>query len=480
MEFQGGQDKFLKSKKTGVQVLKGSLGTGKTTVSIYKAVDLEKNYCIYDKDRVLLVSNSNDETSKVENIYNKASLEMEHSFYSLFSLKNKKQVEFNTINQLIDSYVKSYMRENKLRLIYLNLDKKIELLQSVYDDFNNNNKFTKFMKNIDLSYLLEEIEWIKASYFTREEYLNIGRTGRGKAIRKCSKTRSFIYDIKDSYSYEIHKEGYMDKYDDAIFAINYSKKITDKYAHIILDDCEKLTRAELIFIGNLKNRKYGSFILIVNNQESERKNKWIAKGRTINDVVGHTKGRNFVLRNKFNKTKKSIISFIDKYEYVDITKGRVLNFEIDNGSNSNEVMIINGDESVVDSNLINVPVYSDIAAGEPILMSEVEEGKFNIPRDFIGKNKNLFMLHVKGDSMIEKNINDGDFVVIKAQNSAYHNEIVAIDIEGSATLKTLNLNSSEPLLMPANAKYEPIKLKGRESNILGIVLGVLKNKTNIR
>ena len=90
----------------------------------------------------------------------------------------------------------------------------------------------------------------------------------------------------------------------------------------------------------------------------------------------------------------------------------------------------------------------------------------------------MFMLHVKGDSMIEKNINNGDFVIIKSQNSAYHNEIVAVDIDGSATLKTLNLNSEEPLLMPANAKYEPIKLKGKESNILGIVLGILKNKTN--
>lgn len=479
MEFQGGQDKLLKSKKTGVQVLKGSLGSGKTTVSIYKAVDLEKNYCIYDKDRVLLVSNSNDEISKVKKIYDDANLEMKDNFYSLFSLKNKKQVEFNTITELIDSYVKSYMRENKLRLIYLNLDKKIELLESIYKDFSSNNKFTKFMRNIDLSYLLEEIEWIKASYFTREEYLSVGRTGRGRAIRKLSKTRSLIYEIKDSYSYEIHRQGYMDSYDDVIFAINYSKKIIDKYTHIILDDCEKLTRAELIFIKNIKSEKYGSFILIINNQYSERKNSWIAKGRTINAVVGDTRGRNFVLRNKFNNTEKNILSFIDKYEYVDIGKGRVLNFEIDNGSNLNEIIIKDGDESIVDNNLINIPVYSDIAAGEPILMNEIEEGKFNIPRSFIGKNKDLFMLHVKGDSMIEKNINDGDFVIIKAQNSAYHNEIVAIDIEGSATLKTLNLNSSEPLLMPANSKYEPIKLKGKESNVLGKVLGILKNKTNI-
>lgn len=479
MEFQVGQDKFLKSKKTGVQILKGAVGTGKTTVSIYKAVDLERNYCIYDKDKVLLVHSGEEHSKKAKNIYSKAKLEMEHSFYSLFSIKNKEQIEFSKINQLIDSYVKSYIRENKLKLIYLNLDKKIEILKSVYEEFSKDNKLTKFIKSIDISYLLEEVEWIKSNYFTRDEYFAVSRIGRGKSLRKNSESRNQIYSIRDRYSYKIHKLGYMDKYDDAIFAINYSRKYGEKYPHIIVDDCEKLNRAELIFMKNLKSEKYGSFILIINKGEEIDKSHWSYSGKSISAIVGDTRGKNFVLKNKFNKKEEKKLSFIEKYDYVDLNKGRILSFEIDNGNTLKEV-IVNEDEnkSIIENDLIGIPVYSDIAAGNPILINDIEEGTFNIPSYFVGKNKNLFMLHVKGDSMIEKNINNGDLVIVKSQNSAYHNEIVAVDIEGSATLKTLNLNSKEPLLMPANAKYEPIKLKGKESNILGVVLGILKNKTN--
>ena len=77
---------------------------------------------------------------------------------------------------------------------------------------------------------------------------------------------------------------------------------------------------------------------------------------------------------------------------------------------------------------------------------------------------------------IDKGIDSEDFVVVKKQAAAYHNEIVAVDINGSATLKTLNLNAPKPLLMPANEKYEPIKLEGEEVNILGVVLGILKKQ----
>ena len=63
--------------------------------------------------------------------------------------------------------------------------------------------------------------------------------------------------------------------------------------------------------------------------------------------------------------------------------------------------------------------------------------KFPLPKSWIERGKDTFILHVKGDSMIEKNINDGDMVVIKKQNTALNNEIVAASLNGEATLKTL-------------------------------------------
>ncbi|MGL5615308.1 MAG: LexA family protein [Sarcina sp.] len=478
MKFQESQNKFLKNKKAGLQILKGALNTGKTTASIYKAVDLEKNYCIYDSDKVLMLSTKKEDSIKAKEIYNRAKLEMEDSFYSLFSLNDKNQVEFFALKELIDIYFKSYINENKLKLTYGELEKKLLILENIYNEFLKKVKVTTLMKKIDLNYLLEEIQWIKENAFTLEEYLEVNRKGRGKGLRKNSKTREMIYSIKESYSYSIHRAGYMDIYDEVIFAIQSSKKLNLKYAHIILDDLENLTRAEIKFIKYLKNNKYGSFIIINNNnKENLEKSNYLLKGKKLVELLGYEKAKTYLFKDKFNEKKSEKLIFIDKYQYIDLTKGKIVNFEIDNAISESEIIIKDNDDLMVKgTDLKEIPVYSDIAAGEPILINDIIEGKFSLPKNLIGRNENLFMLHVRGDSMIDKNINNGDFVLIKSQGSAYHNEIVAVDIEGSATLKTLNLNGKEPLLMPANTKYEPIKLKGRESNILGVVLGILKNK----
>ena len=76
--------------------------------------------------------------------------------------------------------------------------------------------------------------------------------------------------------------------------------------------------------------------------------------------------------------------------------------------------------------------------------------------------------------MIDKNINDGDLVVIKKQNTAYNNDIVAASIDGEATLKTLKLNEKKPMLIAANPKYGAIPLEGKEVSIIGVAIGVIK------
>jgi len=77
--------------------------------------------------------------------------------------------------------------------------------------------------------------------------------------------------------------------------------------------------------------------------------------------------------------------------------------------------------------------------------------------------------------MVEKNILNGDLVVIKRQVNANHNDIVAASIDNEATLKTLNLNGEYPVLMPANKTYPSIPLVGRDVSILGVAIGIIKN-----
>jgi repressor LexA len=118
-----------------------------------------------------------------------------------------------------------------------------------------------------------------------------------------------------------------------------------------------------------------------------------------------------------------------------------------------------------------VPVLGRIAAGGPILAEERVEEIFPLPRSLVGDGT-LFLLEVRGDSMIEAAICDGDYVVVRQQPTAENGEVVAAMIDGEATVKTLQRRGGEVWLMPHNPAYEPID--GSEATILGKVTTVLR------
>jgi len=121
--------------------------------------------------------------------------------------------------------------------------------------------------------------------------------------------------------------------------------------------------------------------------------------------------------------------------------------------------------------LVDVPVIGKITAGEPILAVENVTDTFPIPIDFVG-NSESFMLTVKGESMIEAGILDGDYILIKKQNSANNGEIVVALIEDEATVKTFYKEKDHIRLQPENSTMEPIIVPNCE--ILGKVSGVFR------
>jgi repressor LexA len=118
-----------------------------------------------------------------------------------------------------------------------------------------------------------------------------------------------------------------------------------------------------------------------------------------------------------------------------------------------------------------VPVVGRIAAGGPILAEESVEDVFPLPRELVGEGT-LFLLQVKGDSMIEAAICDGDWVAVRQQPTAESGDIVAAMIDGEATVKTYRKRNGHVLLMPRNPAYEPIP--GDEASILGKVVAVMR------
>lgn len=118
-----------------------------------------------------------------------------------------------------------------------------------------------------------------------------------------------------------------------------------------------------------------------------------------------------------------------------------------------------------------VPIVGEIAAGMPILAEERVEETYPLPRQLVGEGT-LFLLGVKGDSMVDAAICDGDLVVVRQQPTAEQGEIVAAMIDGEATVKTLQKKAGKVWLLPHNPAYEPID--GTGATILGKVVTVLR------
>ena len=118
-----------------------------------------------------------------------------------------------------------------------------------------------------------------------------------------------------------------------------------------------------------------------------------------------------------------------------------------------------------------VRMLGRIAAGGPILAEENLETVFPLPQELVGGGE-LFMLEVKGESMIDAAICDGDYVVIKQAQTAENGEIVAALIDGEATVKTFQRKDGHVWLLPHNSAYEPID--GTHATILGKVTAVLR------
>lgn len=194
---------------------------------------------------------------------------------------------------------------------------------------------------------------------------------------------------------------------------------------------------------------------------------------------GATDGNELVIiNNEFEKiddipafNSNMLPASIETYEYIDLSHGRSYEFMRDS-SNEREIIVEDNDEAEV----IGIPVFNEIAAGAPIFINNDLQGAFYLSKEWIKSPQESFILRIKGDSMIKANINNEDLVVIKKQSTAINGEIVAVDIDGNATLKRLMVMGSNVLLIPENNDYEPIMLPADEVRIIGVAIGVVKEK----
>lgn len=122
--------------------------------------------------------------------------------------------------------------------------------------------------------------------------------------------------------------------------------------------------------------------------------------------------------------------------------------------------------------MINVPIIGTITAGLPILAVENIEDTFPLPVNYIKSNKELFILKVRGESMIEAGILDGDLSIIEKANSAQNGDIVVALIDNEATLKTFYKEKDHIRLQPENKTMSPIIVP--ECQVIGKLVGIYR------
>ena len=122
----------------------------------------------------------------------------------------------------------------------------------------------------------------------------------------------------------------------------------------------------------------------------------------------------------------------------------------------------------------NVPLVGDVAAGTDVLAQENIEEIMPIPSDFTGDGE-LFMLRVRGDSMVDAGILDGDYVVVRQQPTVSNGDIVVAGIPGGeATVKTYQRRGGAVVLVPSNPRLSPMTFSPQEVTIFGKVVTVLR------
>lgn len=193
------QNRFIKNKNMGFSLIKGKSLTGKTLAALYRVINLENNYCIYNEDRILYLSSDYKKIEESEKIYREKSKTSE--FYSLFSIE-KQRVEFNLINSLIKDFAKKYINKTKQKFKLISLEEGIRFInnEEFYSELVNFRKKSKVVNKIKDKDLYDEIMWIKACNFTREEYNEAERKGRKYRLIRNSYSRDYIYTLKEIYT----------------------------------------------------------------------------------------------------------------------------------------------------------------------------------------------------------------------------------------------------------------------------------------
>lgn len=462
------QNKFIEGKPYKNSIVKGRSNTGKTEAFLHRILNLVNNFAFEKEDKILFVQKEKGLLDKIKSRFNKVKFDNNYKYVSLLS--SDVEPEFITLNELILKYSDgSILAKQNERLDILKEGIKIGC-------FKRCNK----LNNDNLYLILNEIKYMKNNNIKKaEEFMTL--MGGPLKLRKNSPSRAEMFILYSYYNRILKEKGLVDEEDRIRLAIENINKEESGYVHLFIDNVEGLSKLELEFLLALyKDKSYGTITLGIDVDKGENiYSELVKKGRVYaKKVFGNNKKIYNFKVDIVEKNNKQVINeefnIKEKYKFFDLKHRRNFDFSIEN-TGFEEKVLGELDEKYSDDELEQIPVFNNIAAGEPILISPEQQDTFTLPKYWVKGGNKKFILKVKGNSMIKANINDGDLVVIEQTQAPMNGDIVAVNIEGSATLKTLSLTKTTITLLPENDDYDPIVVTpDEEFYILGKAIGVIR------
>lgn len=315
------------------------------------------------------------------------------------------------------------------------------------------------------------------------KYLRISNSSNFRRIHRIDIDKYYFKDkILDLYSEEEKVRQWMIK--ELIETYKYNKDLIEIEKPVSIGSKPGLVD---IVVNIYKNKVKVPYIMIEvkrwglgTERAVSQLKSYMASSSTVQYGIA-TDGNNIVIINKDEEEIEDIPEFkssmmpssLTTYEYINLKHNRRIEFICDLDSPS-EIYVNNDGHEDIEEDVRKVPVFNEIAAGKPVLINDSWEGEFYLPNLWTKSMEDIFILKIKGDSMINKNIHDGDYVLINKQPTANIGDIAAVDIDGNATLKTYKTMGGKILLIPENDAYEPMFLDEEQVKIIGVAVGVIK------
>lgn len=357
---------------------------------------------------------------------------------------------------------KKFIESMERKLLYVGMTRATERLYLSYHD-----ERSLFLKEIDARYLkLQDSAQIRNFYqIAMKDYRFTDQLndiyGKEEIVRQW-----FLQELVETYKYPLD-----------LIKVEYKVQLFSKigFVDIVIEICRNNKIIPYIMI---EIKPYGTML---DRAVEQLKSYMSVTQDCCYGVICN--GNDFIVLNRNFDLVEDIPPFdvsmmptsIEHYEYVQLPIGTKTTFLLDEDNPKEIIFERNGVQEIYkDNRVVGINVYQRIAAGQPVLLNESIQEQMYLPYEWITSPLDSFAVIVRGDSMINANIHNGDYVIIKKQNSADSGQIVAVEVDGGTTLKTLRKMGNMCCLLPENDNYEPIVVDASMVRIIGIAVGVVK------